>query len=407
VWISRLELTNFRGYSQTQVDFVPGFNLIWGNNGLGKTNLVEAIHFCSAFESHRTSATTHLILEGETEANISASLNFSGRFVNQTTKLARPAQTKVWVNGTAKKKLADAIGTTSCVIFAPEDLDIIRRDPSDRRKFIDQVVVQLQPRLLGVKADYDRSLRQRNALLKSFRVSGRRPDSLSPEEQRSLQSWDDQIVAYGTQLTLARSNAIDQLAPRLKHFYQQLAADNATATLSTRLSVLDSSTDEDEANSTISVTELDPQAFSGQFQNRLISLRSREIERGLTLVGPHRDDLIFGLNDLPARFGSSQGEAWSLALGLKLALATMLTDLLPSGSPILLLDDVFAVLDPDRRERLLSQLQNYEQVIITSTTREGLPGIHWQRSMRITPEESNSHQNKNVKFEIEASQSHG
>ncbi|MEY3029493.1 MAG: replication/repair protein RecF [Actinomycetota bacterium] len=402
MWISKLELTNFRCYEQIAANFDSGFNLIWGNNGLGKTNLVESIHFCSAFDSHRTTATTHLIRENESEATISATLNFSGRAINQVTKLSNPGQTKVWVNSSPKKKLSDAIGTTSSVIFAPEDLDTIRRDPSDRRKFIDQVVVQLQPRMAAVRADYDRSLRQRNALLKSFKLAGRRANGLSPDENRSLQSWDEQIVRYGSELTVARVSAIAQLAPGLHHFYQQLAAQSSQATITPRLSVYASSLDDELEEPVLPEIQFDPETFPSVFESKLASLRSKEIDRGVTLIGPHRDDIIFGLNNLPARFGSSQGEAWSLALGSKLAFAALLTELLPSGSPILLLDDVFAVLDPDRRHRLLAHLQNYEQVIITSTSKDGLPMVEWQRTMRLVSDPGHAGSDKNVKFEIEA-----
>lgn len=406
MWISNLKLSDFRCYTEAEVHFEPGFNLIFGNNGLGKTNLVEAIYFSSAFESHRTPTATHLINNGAISGSITAELNANGRAVTQLTTLTNPAQTRVWVNGSPKKKLSEAIGTTSAVMFSPEDLDTIRRDPSDRRRFIDQVVIQFQPRLAGVKVDYERALRQRNALLKSLKAAGRRASTLTEDEHRSLRVWDDKVVHFGSTLTAARVRAIEELTPGFARFYREISGVGAAAEIRPWLSVLEGaeleSPDEFEAMPK-SFNEAD---FALEFARRLEELRVQELERGVTLVGPHRDDLIFYLDGLAARFGSSQGEAWSLALGAKLALASLLSQKLPSGSPILLLDDVFSVLDPARRERLLSHLADYEQVIITATTKAGLPDLSWSRLIELSAEAENQLRINNEKIEIEASQSH-
>lgn len=401
MWISSLKLGDFRGYTKAELEFSPGFNLIWGNNGLGKTNIVEAIYFSTTFESHRTAATTHLIRDGASEASITASLRASGRSVNQTTALSKPSQTRVWVNGSPKRKLSDALGTTSSVIFSPEDLDTIRRDPSDRRRFIDQVVIQLQPRLAGVRADYERVLKQRNTLLKSLRAAGRRAINISAEEARSLEIWDEQLVRFGTELTIARISAISQLKPGFQHFYGQISGDSGEANIDPWLAAL-SKSDEEPGGKPTHPKDLEAPNYSLAFSNRLQELRTEELERGVTLIGPHRDDILFQLNGLPARFDSSQGEAWSLALGAKLAIAALLADILPSGSPILLLDDVFSVLDPDRRGRLLAHLTDYEQVIITATSKDGLPKMKWSNSIRLTQGDGIPTAQQNAKFEIEA-----
>jgi DNA replication and repair protein RecF len=363
---------------------------------------VEAIYFCSTFESHRASSTTYLIRDGQSTSSITATLNSSNRSLSQLIQLAKPAQTKVWVNGSPKRKLSEAIGTTSSVIFSPEDLDTIRRDPSDRRRFIDQVVTQLQPRMAGVRADYDRALRQRNALLKSLRAAGRRATNLREDEERSLQIWDEQIVGLGSELTLARVQALSQLTPGFQHFYREISGDSGSASIDPWLSALAPNSLDQDYDSSPPRKNFEAESYAQTFATRLVEMRGHELERGLTLTGPHRDDIVFGLDGLPARFGSSQGEAWSLALGAKLALAALLTEALPTGSPILLLDDVFSVLDPDRRRRLLSHLANYEQVIITATSRDGLPDLNWSKSIRLSPNEPNNPSNQIVKFETEA-----
>jgi DNA replication and repair protein RecF len=217
-----------------------------------------------------------------------------------------------------------------------------------------------------------------------------------------LQIWDEQIVSLGSELTLARVQALSQLTPGFQHFYREISGDSGSASIDPWLSALALNSLDQDYDSSPPRKNFDAESYAQTFATRLVEMRGHELERGLTLTGPHRDDIVFGLDGLPARFGSSQGEAWSLALGAKLALAALLTEALPTGSPILLLDDVFSVLDPDRRRRLLSHLANYEQVIITATSRDGLPDLNWSKSIRLSPNEPNNPSTQIVKFETEA-----
>jgi DNA replication and repair protein RecF len=254
------------------------------------------------------------------------------------------------------------VGLIGTVIFAPEDLDLIRRDPSDRRKFLDEALVQLKPRLSGVQSDYERVLKQRNALLKSARQT-KNPD-LS-----TLDIWDDQLVSLGVEIILSRLELISALGPLLSDFYAKLSRAGEEIKLT-----LVSAIGDDE-----NLSELpgDRELLSTMFYDQLAQHRPRELERGLTLVGPHRDELLIQKNQLVARSHASQGEAWSLALGLKLALASMIREASNLGDPVLLLDDVFAVLDAGRRQRLLEFVLPYEQVIVTAADMDMAPKIEW------------------------------
>jgi len=257
------------------------------------------------------------------------------------------------------------------VSFSPEDLDLIRRDPSDRRKFLDNSLVQLKPRLSGVKADYERVLKQRNALLKSAR-------GVKSPELSTLEIWDDQLVALGTELAAERLELVTALSPLLQTFYTALSGSHDEISLRVVSAV---GSDDSEKWTDI---ESDPKAYSQLFYERLDSLRKKELERGITLAGPHRDELLIDKAGLLARTHASQGEAWSLALGLKLALGDVSRKTSNNGDPILLLDDVFAVLDKGRRERLVEFVTDYEQVIITAADETMAPNLDWSSRMNVS-----------------------
>ena len=255
------------------------------------------------------------------------------------------------------------------MIFAPEDLDLIRRDPANRRRFLDQSTSQLKPRLALVKSDYDRVLKQRNALLKS--AKGQQNIDLT-----TLDIWDQQLVKLGTQISLARLELLELIAPLLQRFYAALSGSSEAIGLQLELNI-----GNDESGEVL--TSTNAAELEQMFHEKLKAVRNKEIERGLTLVGPHRDELLISKSGLPTRTHSSQGEAWSLALGLKLAMAELLRQDTLTGDPILILDDVFAVLDSGRRNRLLEFVSDYEQVIITSADRASTPEINWAREFEV------------------------
>ena len=371
MWLRSLQLTGYRNYEQLSAEFPAGPVLIIGENGEGKTNLVEAIGYLSTLESHRVSGYQALIQKHQGSSQLSAKVSHQGRDLMVGIELNKDSPNRFFLNGSQRKKTSEILGLIRTVTFAPEDLDLIRRDPSDRRAFMDSSLVQLKPRLAGVKSDYDRVLKQRNALLKSARFV-KNPDL------GTLDIWDDQLVALGTELTIERLNLVAQLEPLIKDFYAKLSASKEEV----RLRLVSAVGAEDGEN--FADIESDAQAYSNDFYQRLETLRDREIERGITLAGPHRDELVIEKAGLLAKSHASQGEAWSLALGLKLALGSVSRKNSDLGDPILLLDDVFAVLDKGRRQRLLEFVTDYEQVFITAADQAMAPQLDWAAELSVS-----------------------
>jgi len=364
LWVRSIQLANFRNYSQANIDFPEGQVLVYGENGHGKTNLVEAISFLSTLESHRVSGYQALINSEEPSAQLSVKVQHESRDLLVGVELNKEASNRYFLNGSVRKKPIELLGLVKTVSFAPEDLDLIRRDPSDRRRFLDSSLIQLKPRLAGVKSDYDRVLKQRNALLKSAR-------GLKAPDVSTLDIWNDQLVSLGTSIAMERLQLVLSLEPLIQDFYKKLSNSED----SVRLKVVSAlGTDENEKLSEIAT---DPTSYADAFHEGLEALRHKELERGITLVGPHRDELLIEKAGLLAKTHASQGEAWSLALGLKLALGEVSRKASDTGDPILLLDDVFAVLDKGRRERLLDFVTDYQQVIITAADETMAPELDW------------------------------
>jgi len=364
VWISSLQLENFRNYRQLSLTFEPGINLLIGENGAGKTNLVEACVYLSTLESHRVSGYGALIRSESASSQLSLKAKNDGREISVAAELNRDKPNRYFLNSHQVKRTSDLVGISKVVVFAPEDLDLVRRDPQDRRKFLDESMIQLKPRLAGVKADYERVLKQKAALLKSAR-------QVSNPDLTTLDIWDDQLVALGSELIFHRQELISKIFPLLEDFYHQLSGQPEPLELILKTSVA-GGVEEDEFQS---LSSWDKQAIQDAFYQRLQELRPKELERGVSLVGPHRDELTILKSGLLARSHASQGEAWSLALGLKLAMAQLLRSDSQSGDPVLILDDVFAVLDAGRRARLVEFVVNNEQVLITSADLEAIPDL--------------------------------
>ena len=364
MWISSLQLENFRNYRQLSVSFEPGINLLIGENGAGKTNLVEACVYLSTLESHRVSGYTALIGSEGASSQLSLKAKNNGREISVAAELNKDKPNRYFLNSHQVKRTSDLVGVSKVVVFAPEDLDLVRRDPQDRRKFLDESMIQLKPRLAGVKADYERVLKQKAALLKSAR-------QVPSPDLTTLDIWDDQLVALGTEIIYHRQELISKIFPLLQDFYHQLSGQPETLELLLKTSVAGGE-EEDEFQS---LSSWDKQEIQDAFYQRLAELRPKELERGVSLVGPHRDELTILKSGLLARNHASQGEAWSLALGLKLAMAQLLRSDSQSGDPVLILDDVFAVLDAGRRQRLVEFVINNEQVLITSADLEAVPDL--------------------------------
>ena len=359
--VTHLALTDFRNYQRADVELAPGAVLFVGRNGQGKTNLVEAIAYAGSAASHRVSTDQALIRFGAESATVRARVQHDDRALVIEIELNRSSPNRAQVNRSAIR-VRELPRYFASVIFAPEDLSLVRGDPGVRRVFLDTLVVQRSPRFAGVIADYDRVVRQRNSLLKSARAS-----RLSPDNLPTLDVWDERLVSLGTELIVARAELVDALRPHVGHAYSAVAGDDHRTRLSLKLSI-DGDGDSEPAEQVESA-----EALAEKFRSRLAAVRRAELDRAVTLVGPHRDDLVLTLNDLPARGYASHGESWSYALALKLASAEVLRAEAVAGDPVLILDDVFAELDEGRRERLADAVGGFEQVLITAAVGADVP----------------------------------
>jgi DNA replication and repair protein RecF len=369
MFVKRVRLTNFRNYKNAEVELSPGVNLLHGSNGQGKTNLVEAVSFFASLSSHRVAGTTPLIKQGEQTAIISLELAHEEKELLLEFELNADSPNRARLNKSPVAKSKDILGYLNSVIFAPEDLDIVKRDPTNRRAFLDQLIVQFSPRMLGVYSDYERVLKQRNTLLKSARATGTKGDALS-----TLSAWDESLVKTGSEIISARVMISEKLSPGLISNYQAIAKSNNQPRMFIKSSILGSTLlDSDESDDAEYLETPDREQIAKLFREKLERLRPKELERGITLVGPHRDDLVLILGSLPAKGYASHGESWSYALALRLASLEILKVESRLGDPILILDDVFAELDADRRAKLAELVQGNEQVIITAAVEEDVP----------------------------------
>ncbi len=360
--VTHLALTDYRNYERAEVSLVAGPVLFVGRNGQGKTNLVEAVGYAGTATSHRVSTDQALIRFGAESGTIRLRVQHDERALVIEIELNRSSPNRAQVNRSAVR-LRELPRYFTSVIFAPEDLALIRGDPGGRRNFLDTIVVQRNPRFAAVIGDYERVVRQRNSLLKSARASRLAPDSLT-----TLDVWDDRLVQLGTELTIARAELVDSLRPHVAGAYAAVAGDDQVTSMALRLSVDDHDDDDLPAEAVGTADEV-----AQRFRRRLAERRRAELERAITLVGPHRDDLVLTLNDLPARGYASHGESWSYALALKLASAEVLRAEAIAGDPVLILDDVFAELDEGRRERLADAVGGFEQVLITAAVGADVP----------------------------------
>ena len=374
--VTRLQLADFRNYESADVELVPGPNLFVGSNGQGKTNLVESLGYLATLGSHRVSSEQAMIRQGADSAIVRARLRHEEKELLVEVQLNRSGANRAQLNRN-QIRVRELPRYVSTVLFAPEDLALVRGEPSGRRRFLDELLVLRVPRLSGVLADYDRVLRQRNTLLKSARSSGVRGDALS-----TLEVWDERLVALGSELIEARGLLVAELQPVVAEAYVAVAGEDHHARLASRLSILGADPDA-EASDLDLATPLEAGEAEIRFREALDRLRRSERERAVTLVGPHRDDLVLELNGMPARGYASHGESWSFALALKLASAQVLRAESSTGDPVLILDDVFAELDESRRERLGSAVGDYEQVLITAAVFGDVPARLAQHTVRI------------------------
>jgi len=355
VRISRLELTDFRNYEHIAVEFQPGINVLVGPNGQGKTNVVEAVAYLATFSSHRVANDTALVRAGCDRAVIRSLVDQGERTMGLDVQINPGRANRLQVNRAPVRRTRDALGIVRAVMFAPEDLGLVKGDPAARRRFLDQLLVQTSPRFASVMADYDKTIKQRNSLLRS---SAKSSSSIERETLHStLDVWNDRLVQFGADIVAGRLALLDRIAQPTSEAYSQVASTrNDVAMAYTAARLPDLSDD-----------------IGQRMRETLDAIRGEELARGVTLLGPHRDDVELSLNALPARGYASHGESWSLALALRLASYEVLHDE-QSGDPILILDDVFAELDQQRRERLAqAAVESHGQVLITAAVSGDVP----------------------------------
>ncbi|MTG88333.1 DNA replication/repair protein RecF [Cellulosimicrobium sp. BIT-GX5] len=416
MYVSHLSLVDFRSYESVDVELVPGVNALVGQNGQGKTNLVEAIGYVATLASHRVAGDAALVRAGATRAVVRTRVVRGDRASTVELEIASGRANRARINRSPAKRPRDVLGIVRTVLFAPEDLALVKGDPDGRRRFLDQLAVLLVPRVAALLADYDRVLRQRGALLKSataLRGRGRGarraaveppPEDDAPEQAASplatLEVWDARLASLGAEITALRLQLVAALMPYVAEAYEQVSAGQGEARIAYRSSV-DEVLDEDAPSSATPAAGTDPQDDAdapalpdvATLEKRMLDamrvVRAKEIERGVNLVGPHRDDVVLTLGGLPAKGYASHGESWSFALALRLASYRLLKDgapagldsLLwadqwgPDGEPILVLDDVFAELDVRRRERLAELVAGAGQVIITAAVPDDVPAL--------------------------------
>jgi DNA replication and repair protein RecF len=363
VHVTQLALTDFRSYSQVHLDLQPGVSSFIGPNGQGKTNLVEAVEYVASQSSHRVATEQPLVRFGADQAIVRLSVQKETRQAVIELEINPGRANRARLNRGAVPRTRDVLGILRAVVFSPTELELVKGDPSARRRFLDEMLVAQQPRFAAVRSDYDRVLKQRNTLLKT--AGGRTTGARNAGALATLDVWDAHLARTGGELLAARLALVTALEPHVSKAYTELAAGlpkpagGNEAALAYRLSA------------DFDVSSRDRTALTEQLLAEVGRRRGEELDRGVTLVGPHRDDLLLSLGSLPAKGYASHGEAWSFALSLKLACFELLRA--DGDDPVLVLDDVFAELDDLRRERLASRVAGSEQVLVTAAVEADLP----------------------------------
>jgi DNA replication and repair protein RecF len=366
LYLRHLQVTDFRSWEQVDLPLTPGPTVLVGPNGRGKTNLLEAVGYLATLGSHRVASDAPLVRHGCERALVRAAVVNEDRELTIELEITPGKANRARVNRGAVGKPRDILGILRTVLFSPEDLALVRGDPSERRRFLDELLVLRAPRWAGVRADYERVLRQRNALLKTAgKRKGTRED---PYALSTLEVWDNHLATVGAQLLAARLDLVADLGPHTSAAYAGVAPDSLPATISYRSSLGGALPEE---YGTPEGERADPDKLAAILVQALTEARQAELERGVSLVGPHRDELDLVLGEAPAKGYASHGESWSFALALRLGSYELLRG--EAGEPVLLLDDVFAELDRRRRARLAEVAAGAEQVLVTAAVDEDVP----------------------------------
>jgi DNA replication and repair protein RecF len=364
-------LIDFRSYTAADLTLTPGVTTLSGLNGEGKTNLAEAIGYVATLGSHRVATDTPLVRQGAERAIIRAAItSFRGSALIEI-EVNPGRANRVRLNRAPVNRPREILGVLRTVLFAPEDLALVKGDPGERRRFLDDLLVATAPRLAGVRSDYERVVRQRTALLKSGRAAGgggRIPAAMAA----TLDAWDDQLARAGAELLAARLSLVRSLRPHVAAAYAAVSGDRGPAGITYKAS-FELPRDKPPRDEPDAEPEAEQKTgdLEAALREALLQARPQELERGVCLVGPHRDELELRVGDLPARGYASHGESWSLALALRLASYELLRA--DGEDPVLILDDVFAELDTGRRDRLATLVADAEQVIVTAAVPADVP----------------------------------
>ncbi|WP_433116562.1 DNA replication/repair protein RecF [Micromonospora sp. CA-246542] len=358
MYVRRLELVDFRSYERVAVDLQPGANVLIGANGVGKTNLVEALGYVATLDSHRVATDAPLVRMGASSAVIRCAVVHDGRELLVELEIVPGRANRARLGRSPARRARDVLGALRLVLFAPEDLELVRGDPAERRRYLDDLLVNRQPRYAGVRADYDRVVKQRNALLRTAYLA-RKTGGSRGGDLGTLAVWDTHLAQHGAELLAGRLELVAALTPHVAKAYDAVAAGQGAAGIAYRPTVELAEPTTDRATLAEALTAA------------LAASRSAEIERGTTLVGPHRDELALSLGPLPAKGYASHGESWSFALALRLAGYDLLRA--DGIEPVLVLDDVFAELDAGRRERLAELVGGASQLLVTCAVDDDVP----------------------------------
>jgi DNA replication and repair protein RecF len=374
VHVTHLGLVDFRSYGAVELDLPAGVTTFVGANGQGKTNLIEAIGYACSLRSHRVATDAPLVRQGAERAVVRVHADRGGREVVVELEITPGKANRARLNRSPVPRQRDVLGQVSRVLFAPEDLFLVKGDPGERRTYLDELTVALAPRFDSVLSDLERVLRQRNSLLKSasaLRGGGSRSRSAA---EATLSVWDDQLAALSADVISARATLVERLSQPLSESYRAVAPGDR------------------DPRALIEYVPGVPQAqglgreeLAEQVRASLVARRDEEFARGITLVGPHRDEMAVSLHGMPVRGYASHGESWSMALALRLASYDIVrAEAGLGGEPVLILDDVFAELDSDRRERLAVAVAQVEQVLITAAVPEDVPAVLRGRTVAVT-----------------------
>jgi DNA replication and repair protein RecF len=370
VYVRHLGLRDFRSWVNADLELQPGRTVFVGPNGFGKTNLIEALWYSTTLGSHRVGTDTPLIRAGASSAVISTIVVNEGRECAIDLEIATGRANKARLNRSPVRSTREVVGVLRAVLFAPEDLALVRGDPADRRRYLDDLATIRRPAVAAVRADYDKVLRQRTALLKSLSGARHRGDRGALD---TLDVWDGRLAEHGAELMAARIDLVNQLAPEVEKAYQLLAPASRPASIAYRASM--------GADTAGDVPAGDREFLEAALLAALSARRGAELERGMCLVGPHRDDLELRLGERLAKGFVSHGESWTFAVALRLAAYELLRA--DGDEPVLLLDDVFAELDATRRRALAAVAESAEQVLVTAAVLEDVPAEWDARRVHI------------------------